>query len=266
MITKQNEESDSPETQQSPSNLSLDSEGAVFNLMDKITESGLDEKLEHIYLSQGEILYNQGDPGDSVYILQTGNLGVRLGLADGNIIEIGQEGEPGTSIGEMSLITGQERAVTIYARSESELVKLPRQVFDQLVELHPQVLNDLAELTAHRWQRVQLALVLRELLGDMDADTLLDLQTRLDWQQLSHGEVLFSQGDPGDAAYVVVNGRLRISVKLPDGSERVVDESGPGDIVGEFALLTGDARSATVSAIRETNLVKLPPFLWRDSC
>jgi len=262
MITKQNEESDSPETQQSPSNLSLDSEGAVFNLMDKITESGLDEKLEHIYLSQGEILYNQGDPGDSVYILQTGNLGVRLGLADGNIIEIGQEGEPGTSIGEMSLITGQERAVTIYARSESELVKLPRQVFDQLVELHPQVLNDLAELTAHRWQRVQLALVLRELLGDMDADTLLDLQTRLDWQQLSHGEVLFSQGDPGDAAYVVVNGRLRISVKLPDGSERVVDESGPGDIVGEFALLTGDARSATVSAIRETNLVKLTPQIF----
>jgi len=222
----------------------------------------LEEHLSLVRLSENDVLFQQGGPGDCLYVLIKGRIGVRMRDAKGNEFEIGEEFEPGTTIGEMALVTGQNRAVTVYALSDSKLVRLSKNGFDQLAEKHPRVLADIVEIMAPRWQRVQLALVLRELLGEMDMDTLLDIQAKLEWKQLSHGEMLFYQGDAGDAAYIVVNGRLQISVTLPDGSERVVDESGPGDIVGEFALLTGDVRSATVQAIRETNLVQLTPSVF----
>jgi len=224
----------------------------------------LEDHTELIQLPQNAKLFQQGDPGNSLYVLIDGKLGVRLVDALGREMEIGSEAKPGTSIGEISLVTGLKRVVTVYAQSDSELVRLSKDGFDKLVTRKPEFLVDITNTMAPRWQRVQLAQVLRTLLGDIGTDVLLELQEQLEWQQLSHGEILFNQGDSGDAAYVVVNGRLRISVILPDGRERVVDESGPGDVVGEFALLTGDFRSATVCAIRETNLVKLDPQLFTE--
>jgi predicted acylesterase/phospholipase RssA len=57
--------------------------------------------------------------------------------------------------------------------------------------------------------------------------------------------------------YVVISGRLRVAVSLPDGNERLVGEASPGELVGELGLLTGEPRSATVYAVREANVAKL---------
>lgn len=75
--------------------------------------------------------------------------------------------------------------------------------------------------------------------------------------RLAAGEVLFRAGGPGDALYLVVYGRLR--ALLEDGRDEptVLGEIGRGESVGEMAVLTGDPRSATVCAIRPTELVRL---------
>lgn len=74
---------------------------------------------------------------------------------------------------------------------------------------------------------------------------------------LASGEVLFRAGDHGDSLYIVLHGRLRIFVPDRDGGEVVVREAGRGENVGELALLTGNPRSATVQAIRDTVLARL---------
>jgi NTE family protein len=71
------------------------------------------------------------------------------------------------------------------------------------------------------------------------------------------GQTLFNQGDHGDALYLVISGRLRVSLVGLDRAERIIREIGPGESVGELALLTNERRSATVRAIRDTELVKL---------
>jgi predicted acylesterase/phospholipase RssA/CRP-like cAMP-binding protein len=73
---------------------------------------------------------------------------------------------------------------------------------------------------------------------------------------LEGGEVLFRQGDAGDAAYVVLSGRVRIERDTPSGRE-VVREAGRGELIGEFALLTGAARTATVRASRHCELGRI---------
>jgi predicted acylesterase/phospholipase RssA/CRP-like cAMP-binding protein len=223
---------------------------------------GLKSEVSHVHITQGDTLFKQGDPGESMYVHIQGRLGVLLQDSRGREMLIGEETEPNTCVGEMSLVTGQNRLATVVALTDVELVSLSKSGFEHLMDKYPSLRANFAELTAPRWQRVQLARALMNLLGEIDTPALLSLQDELEWQQLSHGEALFHQGDPGDAAYIVVNGRLRVTATFPEGSERIVDESGPGDIVGEFALLTDEARSATVSAIRETNVVKLTPQVF----
>ena len=236
----------------------------LFKNLDVSALSLLEADLELVQLTEGEILFRQGDPGDSMYVLFRGGLVVRMHNSRGEEMVIGEEVEAGTSVGEMSLVTRQTRFATLYALTDVELVKFSKAGFDRLVENYPQILVDLAKITGPRWKRVQLARALMDLIGGLETAALNELQDALEWHTMTHGEVLFKQGDPGDATYIIINGRLRITAKLPDGSERVVDELGPGDIVGEFAMLTGEVRSATVSAIRETNLVKLTPLVFNN--
>jgi len=74
------------------------------------------------------------------------------------------------------------------------------------------------------------------------------------------GSTLFHQGDPGDAAYVVLSGRLRI-LREGEAGPTLLRELGRGEVVGEFALLTGEPRSASVVAIRDAELGRPPDTL-----
>jgi predicted acylesterase/phospholipase RssA/CRP-like cAMP-binding protein len=91
----------------------------------------------------------------------------------------------------------------------------------------------------------------------LSADTLRRLETHISRVRVRGGETLFEQGDAADCMYVVVYGRLRITIRGPDGEERIIRELGRGQPVGELAILTGEARSATVRVIRDTELLQL---------
>jgi predicted acylesterase/phospholipase RssA/CRP-like cAMP-binding protein len=84
-----------------------------------------------------------------------------------------------------------------------------------------------------------------------------EIESRLEWVHLPSGEVLFHEGDAGEDIYIVVNGRLRVTTQDGDGHERVLEEVGRGGAVGEVALLTGEPRSASIRAIRDTHLLRL---------
>lgn len=67
-------------------------------------------------------------------------------------------------------------------------------------------------------------------------------------RRVPQNHVLFRQGDVADALYVIIAGRIRISITGPLGEEKVLAFLGVGDIVGEMGLLSGEPRSATALA------------------
>lgn len=77
------------------------------------------------------------------------------------------------------------------------------------------------------------------------------------------GTIIFSQGDPGDALYGVVTGKVRISAGAADGKEMFLNIMEPGDTFGEIALLDGYPRTATASAMAPCELLVImrDPFL-----
>jgi CRP-like cAMP-binding protein len=72
--------------------------------------------------------------------------------------------------------------------------------------------------------------------------------------RLAADEVLFIAGDPGDGCYRVEHGLLKVSIISPAGAERILAIVGPGAIVGELATIDGLPRSASVAAVRDSEL------------
>ena len=97
-----------------------------------------------------------------------------------------------------------------------------------------------------------------ELFKGLGEDLIRELTADLERVVLPDGDVLFQEGDVSNAMYIVLSGRLRAVITQKDGSEMVLGEIGQGKPVGEMQLLTGGDRTASIHAIRDSELVKLP--------
>jgi CRP-like cAMP-binding protein len=96
------------------------------------------------------------------------------------------------------------------------------------------------------------------LFAELPREVLARLVSEFDELELPAGRTVFSQGDPGDALYVIVSGAVEVRGERGGQGERVA-VLGPGDCVGEMALVTGDPRSA--EAVLAGFLLSLP--YWR---
>ncbi|MBO6561919.1 MAG: cyclic nucleotide-binding domain-containing protein [Nisaea sp.] len=70
------------------------------------------------------------------------------------------------------------------------------------------------------------------------------------------GQVLFNQGDSGDAAYIIIDGTASVLIDTDDGKIEVAQLS-KGDIVGEIAILCDVPRTATVQAKQSLTTLKI---------
>jgi len=78
------------------------------------------------------------------------------------------------------------------------------------------------------------------------------------------GSTIIREGEPGDAAYIIVAGRCDIQKELPSGTETLMS-IGPGAVFGEMAIMTEGPRTATVVATETTTvLVVTPAILDRE--
>jgi CRP-like cAMP-binding protein len=74
-------------------------------------------------------------------------------------------------------------------------------------------------------------------------------------QVFGKGEILCRQGEEGGTLYAICSGGVSITVRQTDGRETVVAHLGPDAFFGEMSLLTGEKRSATVTAERDTEVL-----------
>lgn len=86
---------------------------------------------ETVHLEQGEILFNQGDPGDAFYMVVSGAVGVERGTRQ--IAVLG----PHEGLGEMALLDGEPRSATVRAVEACTLLRIDQPSFDSLVDRSP---------------------------------------------------------------------------------------------------------------------------------
>jgi CRP-like cAMP-binding protein/CheY-like chemotaxis protein len=81
------------------------------------------------------------------------------------------------------------------------------------------------------------------MLGKESIDFIIE---RLKFKSYESDETICKIGDPGDTMYIIISGGVKICIYSQDNEEQIVANLGPGDYVGEMALLTGEPRSASV--------------------
>jgi serine/threonine-protein kinase len=83
-------------------------------------------------------------------------------------------------------------------------------------------------------------------------------------QLFQPGELIITEGDVGDTAYMVVSGKCRAFRTRPDGTQETLAESGAGDVFGEMALLLEEPRAASVEAIDQVTVLVLDKRTMQD--
>lgn len=227
---------------------------AAFQGFDESALNILEQNIEHRQCPAGEILFRQGDQGDSLYVVVRGTLQVEVTLPDGQKQLLTRLGS-GDCVGEIALLFQKPRSATVYASSDSELLTIQQPALNRLFAAHPTAHKHFLYFASRRLLSLHLASL--PPFAGMDIATLRQFDGEANWLRLAGGETLFAQGDPPDYLYIVVHGRLEVIVERENGEHEVVDQIGPGACVGEMALLAGEPRSATVRAIRDSELVRL---------
>lgn len=92
----------------------------------------------------------------------------------------------------------------------------------------------------------------------LDDDALLELENELQWFALPGGAALFETGDPSDALFVLKSGSVGAFRNDAEGQARLVGVVAAGETVGEVGMIVDMPRSATVRALRDSELFRLP--------
>jgi CRP-like cAMP-binding protein len=128
------------------------------DLPDEVIHS-LVEQVEKITLKPDEVLFNKGDIGDALYVVETGRVKMVGTNKDGQEMVFNQVGA-GAVIGEMAIIDQQPRSAGVVAITESELLKLSQEAFMRVFEEQP-LLG--MEISRNVIQRLRLATTYIEL-------------------------------------------------------------------------------------------------------
>jgi len=91
-------------------------------------------------------------------------------------------------------------------------------------------------------------------LSDGDISSLAHLAAR---RRYPKDTVVFFENEEGDSFFMILEGRVKVTILGDDGREVILSMLGAGDFFGEMALLDNEPRSATAIAVEETELLSL---------
>lgn len=106
------------------------------------------------YLQKGEVLLNEGEVGDRLYILKKGSLTAFLGTIDAPKV-LGQI-KPGEFVGEMAYINGEPRAATVIADEDCELVEFKTEAFERIVFQKPSWMKIMLQTLSRRIKKLNV--------------------------------------------------------------------------------------------------------------
>ncbi|KAL4067299.1 hypothetical protein V8B97DRAFT_1873882 [Scleroderma yunnanense] len=235
--------------------------------------SGLDNEVEILFFSAGSTLVKAGERNTGLYYVIEGFLDILLPLdvpttstsharpscSDTDSVftcdhkqETRQETrkllftvKPGGIAGYLASLCSTPSYVDIQAKTDTYVGYLSSNALERLVEKRP---------------IVQLTLAKR--LISMLSPLVLQIDTCLDWMQVTAGQVLWRPQDVSDSFYIVINGRLRAITEGENGEVTITGEYGQGDTVGELDVITNSPRRTTMHAIRDSELIRMPQTLF----
>jgi uncharacterized membrane protein len=124
-------------------------EVSMFALLDDKERSLLAERVEAVAFEQGQIVFNVGDPGNSMYVVTSGEVQLSVKTKTGEEMFLESPG-PGEFFGEISLLDEGPRTATARATTPVTAIEIDRGDLDELFRLAPAAAMDLLAATGRR--------------------------------------------------------------------------------------------------------------------
>lgn len=218
------------------------------------TLEALVANLAIVSLERGVELFKEGEPGDALYVIVEGEVSVQ---AEGPPrVEMARLG-PGAFIGEVALMTDQPRSATVTAVEQSELLRIDRTTLSTVLAEHGDVLRAVLrfvrERLVDRWMRTS------PLFRPFDDDQRNALAARFKFLEIESDTKLLSAGSRPDGLYIVLAGTYQVQ-----RNGATIATVGPGELIGETALLSGGTFRSDVVARGKGLALCLPAADFRE--
>ena len=227
------------------------SDEQIKRIRDRVTQSflfnALDEKdlqtvinaMSEIKFKKGEVVIKQGENGDVLYLIETGELDCHKIFHDEEGAKFLKSYYPGEAFGELALLYNAPRAATITAKEDSTLWALDRETFNCIVK-------DAAMKKREKYHNFLKSI---EILNSVDNYEISQISDALKVEKIPAGHHIIKMNEEGDSFYILEEGYAYASKKFDntDQEENVKDYK-PGDCFGELALIKNEKRAANVIA------------------
>ena len=92
----------------------------------------------------------------------------------------------------------------------------------------------------------------------VDVNDVEAISSEFEVMEVSRGQILFHEGEPGDSLYIVLSGKVKLGRRASDGRENLVAVMGPSDQFGELSLFDPGPRTATAVVVTDGRVARLP--------
>lgn len=199
----------------------------------------------------GEVLCRQRQVDRRVYLLITGSVEVSEDV-QGETVALATL-QPGEVFGEIGALFMTPRIANVTAKRPSVVLEIPGEFLEELMARTP-TLRD-AIFDRYRQRSIKTALQAVPIFQGLAEEALDTLSEQATLITVRRGDII-SEGEQGDALYVINSGIARVYTRR-GGQELNVSMLGPGDYFGEWSLLTGAPRGASVAALNQVEAVRL---------
>ncbi len=199
------------------------------------------------------LIFKEGDSGDSIFLVVSGRINIYKKDPSGRQVLLRTINE-GDFFGEFSYFANAKRNVSAVSATDVQLLELTREEIDDMIESFEGVKSALVEFYKTR--------VLDSILGVTPVFRELPYSERekflpkFELVIIGKDEDIVREGEIGEAMFVIVSGTVEVWTKR-GGKKIVLATLREGDFFGEISLVTGETRTATVTALKETRLMKL---------
>jgi CRP-like cAMP-binding protein len=209
-------------------------------------------------VARGEVFFTENQNSDRMYLLEEGEVSLTRGSKPIDVVKAGE------IFGEMAAISQLPRSATATARTACRVVSLDAKQFQRAIQKMPEFALMLMNILINRLRLTLTMLAMSKSLEASDGartrrlfdDKLLQglmvaTQHRLP-QHCPLNKVIMKEGEAGVFMYVVLSGRVAISIK-----SKIVEWVGPGGVFGEMALVDQSPRAATATAETDCDLLSI---------
>ncbi len=205
-------------------------------------------------LTDGEVVLRQGDRGDALYLIATGEVRVYATDPGGIEREVARLFE-NTLFGEMALLTNLPRAASVAVVGEADVIEVSRAALERVIAVIPAVRDALDRFARERL--IKNLLASSPLFAPFSKPQQAELLKRFEGVDVDAGTEIIKQGEPGAGLFLMLAGEVEVIARNADGDSVNLARLGTGDLFGEMSLITNQPTSATVRAVTRASLLYL---------